>query len=406
MDLDDTPAQARFRARARAWLAANAARRTGTSTDRADDPAAVARGRAWQRAKHQAGWAGLTWPREYGGQGRPLIDQLVWDQEAAAFEVPEETCIVSTMLAGPTIIDAGNAEQRARHLPPMLDGRAVWCQLFSEPDAGSDLAGVTTRAVRDRDGWVVTGQKVWSSGAHYADWGLLLARTDPAAAKHAGLTYFLLDLRTPGITTRPIRQITGAEHFNEVFLDQVRIPDREVLGAPGQGWRIARITLAHEREGLAVRRRVDLASFLELVRRSEVDGQPALDRYDIRQEVSRLWMRAEALRLLNYRVLTSIARGAAPGPEGSVGKLLGADLINRVGRLALRLQGTGGLAGLPADAGHWQHAFLDATARRIAGGTDEIQRDIISERVLGLPREPRAGAAPGKSRPPTESRSG
>lgn len=391
MNFDDAPEQAEFRVSARAWLEAHAPRRSPVSTDRADDEAAIARGRAWQRAKYEAGWAGLTWPREFGGQGRPLIDQIVWDQEAAEFDVPEETFIVSTMLAGPTIIDAGDDEQRRRHLPAMLDGRAVWCQLFSEPDAGSDLAGVSTRAIRDGDEWVVNGQKVWNSGAHYSDWGLLLARTDPTAAKHAGLSYFLLDMRSPGITVRNIKQITGAEHFNEVFLDGVRIPDREMLGAPGEGWRIARLTLAHERQGLAVRRRVDLTGFLDLVRRCHVDGVPALERDDIRQEVARLWSRAEALRLLNYRVLTSIARGQTPGAEGSVGKLLGAALINQVGRIAMNLLGTAAVTGGPVtDSVHWRYAFLDATARRIAGGTDEIQRDIISERVLGFPREPRS----------------
>ncbi|WP_416903809.1 acyl-CoA dehydrogenase family protein [Micromonospora echinospora] len=391
MNLDDAPAQAELRARARAWLAAHAAPRTSASVDRADDEAAVARGRAWQRTKFEAGWAGLTWPRSFGGAGRPLIDQIVWDQEAARFDVPEETFIVSTMLAGPTVIDAGTDEQRARHLPPMLDGRAVWCQLFSEPAAGSDLAGVTTRAVRGDGGWVVTGQKVWNSGAHYADWGLLLVRTDPAAAKHAGLSYLLLDMRSPGVTTRPIRQITGAEHFNEVFLDDVFVPDREMLGAPGDGWRIARLTLAHEREGLAVRRRVDVEAFLELVRSARSAGGPAAGRADVRQQVAEIWMRAQALQMLHDRVLTSIARGRSPGAEGSVGKLLGAELVNRVGRLALELQGADGLLDGPEarDAGRWQHAFLDATARRIAGGSDEIQRDIISERVLGLPREPR-----------------
>ncbi|MEV7225549.1 acyl-CoA dehydrogenase family protein [Polymorphospora sp. NPDC051019] len=391
MNLDDAPAQAELRARARAWLAAHAAPRTPASVDRADDDAAVARGRAWQRTKFEAGWAGLTWPRPFGGAGRPLIDQIVWDQEAARFDVPEETFIVSTMLAGPTIIDAGTDEQRARHLPPMLDGRAVWCQLFSEPAAGSDLAGVTTRAVRAGDGWVVTGQKVWNSGAHYADWGLLLVRTDPAAPKHAGMSYLLLDMRSPGITVRPIRQITGAEHFNEVFLDEVYVPDSELLGAPGDGWRIARLTLAHEREGLVVRRRVDVDAFLELVRSARIDGEPAAGRADVRQQVAEIWMRAQALELLSNRVTTSIARGRAPGAEGSVGKLLGAALVNRVGRLSLSLQGADGLLDGPEalDGGRWQHAFLDAAARRIAGGSDEIQRDIISERVLGLPREPR-----------------
>lgn len=393
MDLADAPEEARLRAEIRSWLERHAAPRTAASVDLADEPAAIERSRQWQRIKWEAGWAGLTWPREHGGQGRPLIHQIIWDQEAAAFDVPEEAFIVSTMLAGPTIVDAGSAEQQARHLPSILDGRSIWCQLFSEPGAGSDLAAVSTRAVRNGDGWVVTGQKVWSSGAHYADWGLLLARTDPAAPKRVGLSYFLLDMRSPGITTRPIRQITGAEHFNEVFLDGVRVPDSDLLGRPGDGWRIARITLDHERAGLALRRRVEVDAFLRLAATTTVDGVPAMADPRIRDRVARIWMRAEALRYLLYRSLTAVAHGQPPGPEGSARKLASAQLINEVGRLAVAILGRAAAAADDPAVEHWQRAFLDATARRIAGGSDEIQRNIIGERVLGLPREPQPQAA-------------
>lgn len=392
MDLADAPEEARLRAEIRAWLERHAVPRTAGSADRADDPAAIERSRRWQRTKWEAGWAGLAWPRKHGGQGRPLIHQIIWDQEAAAFDVPEEAFIVSTMLAGPTIVDVGTVEQQARHLPPILDGRAIWCQLFSEPGAGSDLAAVSTRAVRDGDGWVVTGQKVWSSGAHYADWGLLLARTDPAAPKRHGLSYFLLDMRSPGITTRPIRQITGAEHFNEVFFDAVRVPDTDRLGTPDDGWRIARITLNHERAGLALRRRVEIDSFLQLAATTTVDGRPAMSDPRIRDQVARIWMRAEALRHLSYRSLTAVAHGQPPGPESSVRKLASARLINEVGRLAVTILGGAAAAADDPQVTYWQRAFLDATARRIAGGSDEIQKNIIGERVLGLPREPEPSA--------------
>jgi alkylation response protein AidB-like acyl-CoA dehydrogenase len=387
--LDDAPAQAEFRERVRRWLNEVTVPRAPGTADRADTAEQVEAGRQWQRRKQAAGFGGLTWPAEFGGQGRDAIDQIIWDQEASAFDVAEEAFIVSTMLAGPTIIDVGRPEQRGRFLPPILAGDAVWCQLFSEPSAGSDLAAVLTRAVRDGDDWVVDGQKVWSSGAHYADWGLLLARTDPEAGKHAGLSMFALDMRTPGITVRPIKQITGAEHFNEVFLDAVRVPAGNLLGGAGNGWPVARTTLGHERLGLIHRRRVDVADFVELARR-QLGADLATADAGQRRQVADICMRAEALRLLNERIVAAVAAGVAPGPEASVGKIAGARLLNDMGRFTTELLGADGLLDGPDadDGGRWQYAFLDATARRIAGGSDEIQRNIIAERVLGMPRDP------------------
>jgi alkylation response protein AidB-like acyl-CoA dehydrogenase len=387
--LDDAPEQAEFRQRVRGWLSEVSVPRAPGAADRADTAEQVEAGRQWQRRKQAAGFSGLTWPAAFGGQGRGAIDQIIWDQEASAFDVPEEAFIVSTMLAGPTIIDVGSAEQQDRFLPPILAGDAVWCQLFSEPSAGSDLAAVRTRAVRDGDHWVAEGQKVWSSGAHYADWALLLARTDPAGGKHAGLSMFALDMRTPGITIRPIKQITGAEHFNEVFLDAVRIPAGDLLGGPGNGWPVARVALGHERLGLIHRRRVDVADFIELAR-ARLGADLAAADVGLRRQVADICMRAEALRLLNERIVAAVAAGVAPGPEGSVGKIAGARLLNDMGRFTTALLGAGGLLDGPdaPDDGRWQYAFLDATARRIAGGSDEIQRNIISERVLGMPRDP------------------
>ena len=393
MDFNDAPAQATLRSQVRTWLGENAELRSVVSADRAEDPADIERGRAWQRRKHDSGWAGLTWPEAYGGRGLGAIDQVVWDQEAAAFDVPEETFVGSNMIAGPTIIDVGRPDQQAEHLPAILDGRSIWCQLFSEPDAGSDLAGLKTRAFLDGDSWVVTGQKVWSSGAHYADWGLLLART--GSHKHAGITCFILDMRTAGLDIRRIKQITGESHFNEVFLDGVRIPADATLGVPGDGWSVALRTLNHERLGLTFRRRVDVAAFVDLVREVPVGDRPAAAHPDIRQDVADIWMRAEAINLLGYRTLTKMARGQSPGSESSIGKLAGADLINRVGRMAVELVGAEGVWDRPDLATKWHHAFLDATARRIAGGSDEVQRNIIGEKILGLPREVRIAPAEG-----------
>jgi alkylation response protein AidB-like acyl-CoA dehydrogenase len=381
-DLDE------LRAEARAWLTEHAAPKAVGAREEVEAGESLERGRAWQRLKTQHGWSGLTWPTTYGGRGLPITAQLMWDLEAARYDAPEEAFIVSTMLAGPTIIDVGTPEQQEQHLTAIQSGDAVWCQLFSEPGAGSDLAAVSTTAVREGDEWVVTGQKVWSSGAHYADWGLLLARTDPEAGKHAGLSMLLIDMRSPGVTARPIRQITGASHFNEVFLDGARVPVSQTLGAAGAGWAVAMRVLGHERTGLIARRKVDLTSLLGLVREATVDGRPALEHDDVRQEVARVCMRADALEVLNAELLRRVAGGTDPGQLGNVGKLIGANLLNEVGRLATDLLGDGAwLDGQDAPYGaEWQDAFLDATARRIAGGSDEIQRNIIAERMLGLPR--------------------
>jgi acyl-CoA dehydrogenase len=385
---DPAPDLEGLRAEARSWLAAHATPKVPGAREEVEAGDTLERGRAWQRLKNEHGWSGLTWPAAYGGRGLPITAQLVWDQEAAEYDAPEEAFIVSTMLAGPTLIDVGTPEQRDQHLTAIQSGEAVWCQLFSEPSAGSDLASVSTRAVREGDEWVVQGQKVWSSGAHYADWGLLLARTDPEAGKHAGLSMLLLDMRTPGVTARPIQQITGARHFNEVFLDGARVPVSQTLGAPGEGWSVAMRVLMHERTGLISRRKVDVTSLLRLVRELTVDGRSALELDDVRQAVARVCMRAEALEVLNAELLHAAATGRDPGQLGNIGKLVGASLLNEMGRLATDLLGD--QAWLDGDdgpyGGEWQQAFLDATARRIAGGSDEIQRNIIAERMLALPR--------------------
>lgn len=386
--VNGSPETMELRARVRTWLSERAVPRSAEAPDVRRGHEDLDSARTWQRLKFAGGWAGLTWPKEFGGQGRPMIDQIVWDQEASSFDVPEEVFIVSTMLAGPTIIDVGTDEQRATHLPAILRGDEIWCQLFSEPGAGSDLAGVSSRAVRRDDAWVVSGQKVWSSGAHYADWGLLLARSDLTAPKHAGMSMFLVDMRTPGVTVRPIRQITGAQHFNEVFLDEVVIPDSGRIGLPGDGWKVALITLQHERLGLISRRRVELDALRKLVMQSRRDGCKAMEDDFVRQEFADIWMRADALQLLAERTLRIIAQGGVPGAEGSIGKLGGAQLLNRMGRFATDLLGPAVMLDSPdaPECGRWQFEFLDATARRIAGGSDEIQRNIIAERILGLPR--------------------
>jgi len=290
-------------------------------------------------------------------------------------------------MAGPTIIARGTDEQRRRFLPPMRRGDEVWCQLFSEPGAGSDLAGLSTRAVRDGDEWVVNGQKVWTSGAHDSDLGILLARSDPDQPKHRGITYFLVDMRSPGVEVRPLRQMTGASHFNEVFLTDVRIPHDRVLGEVNGGWAVAMTTLANERTMMGGGSSGPVvADLIELARACGADQDPT-----VRQGLAASWSRAQIMRYLGYRSRTRAAHGLPPGAEASVRKLVAAWNLKRNGELALAVQGAAGML-LDGDApvgGRWQQSFLSAPSIRIAGGSDEIQRNVMGERVLGLPAEPR-----------------
>lgn len=391
MDFADSPDDARFRARLRAWLADNrparAERVPHDDVSLADEFAFL---RAWQRRLHDAGYIGLLWPREYGGHGAPPTQQAILNEELARVRAPQLLNRVGVNNAGPTLIAHGTEDMKRRLLPPMLSGDEVWCQLFSEPNAGSDLAALRTRAERHGDGFHVTGQKVWTSYAQLARWGILLARTDPSAPKHRGLTYFILDMKSPGITVRPLRQITGSTEFSEVFLDAVPVPCAHVIGEVNRGWEIAMTTLAHERgTGFAFKEqvlaRIALEDTMELVRRT---GGAADVR--LRQEVARGWIDVEVMRLMNCRTLTRLARGEEPGPESSLVKLFWASLTQRLHDLALRTGGPAAelLAGSPhaVDGGRWPQAFLWSRVGAIAGGTSEVQANIIAQRILGLPR--------------------
>jgi acyl-CoA dehydrogenase len=285
-------------------------------------------------------------------------------------------------MGGPTLIGHATPEQQQRWLPPLRRGEEIWCQLFSEPDAGSDLASLRTAAVEDGDEWVVNGQKVWSSGAHYADFGMLLARTDPTASKHAGITWFALDMTTPGITVRPLRQMNGGAHFNEVFLEDVRIPKANVIGEVNQGWMVAATTLINERlmAGDLLGQDDMVAGIIDLARERGRAADPL-----VRDGLARISIQARTLGYLNYRMLTAISQTGMPGPEASVAKLATAKLFADASDLALRLLGPAGAAG----DSPWQAARLEAPALRIGGGTDEVLKNVIGERILGLPREPK-----------------
>jgi alkylation response protein AidB-like acyl-CoA dehydrogenase len=390
MDFDDTPEEAAFRAEARAWLSEHAAPITDATPRRSpwgggDEAGHIRRAKAWQRALYDGGWAGVTWPKQYGGRGATSIQAAIFGQEQGKFDVSPGVFAVGIGMVGPTIIAHGTDGQKERFLDPMLRGEEVWCQLFSEPGAGSDLAGLGTRAVRDGDEFVVNGQKVWNSGAHYSDWGILLARTDPSAPKHRGITYFLVDMRTPGVDVRPLRQITGQAHFNEVFLSDVRIPVANVLGAVNDGWRVAIRTLANWRGVMGGGGVWGWRDVRVLARESGAGRDPVL-----RQELAAAFTRFELTRFLGYRAQTALSQGKAPGPEVSIMKLFHSQSLARTGDLVMAMQGVAATLAAP-DAprdGFWLSMFLNQWASRIGGGTDQVQRNIIGERVLGLPKEP------------------
>jgi alkylation response protein AidB-like acyl-CoA dehydrogenase len=391
MDFDDTPEEAAFRAEARAWLEARARLKEPDGSDRLmmqrTDPSHVERCRVWQRTLYDGGWAGIAWPKAYGGRGASPIESLIFAQEQAHFDVSTGIFAVAIGMVGPTLIAHGSDEQKQRYLEPMLRGDEIWCQLFSEPGAGSDLAGLSTRAVKDGDEWVVNGQKVWTTGAQHSDVAILLARTDTEAPKHEGITYFLLDMRTPGIDVRPLRQINGVAHFNEVFLDDVRLPLDAVVGDVHKGWTVARTTLTSERALIGGGFSGAFAPLRGLGARMGANRDPVT-----RQRLAEAFIRTELQRYLGLRMQTALSQGHPLGPEAAVMKLAISQHVSATADVTLAMEGAlGMLSGDDApDAGAWQQAFLTQWSIKIGGGTDQIQRNVIGERVLGLPREPRS----------------
>jgi alkylation response protein AidB-like acyl-CoA dehydrogenase len=391
MDFDDTDEEAAFRAEARRWLESHATRRhqdaaarVGLPTDEPSQRRHVDSCRRWQRALYEGGWAGITWPRAFGGRGGTPVEQMIFSQEEACFEVSAGALSVGLAMVGPTLMAWGTPAQQDDHLAPMLRGDALWCQLFSEPAAGSDLPSLITRAERDGDEYVVNGQKVWTSFAQFADWGILLART--GGPGRAGISYLLVDMTTPGVDVRPLRQATGVAHFNEVFLTDVRVPAAHLVGAEGEGWKVARTTLASERMSIGSARGTTFADV-----RSLVEGLGRVLDGRERQQVARAYISFELLRYLGLRVQTSVSQGRAPGAEGSILKLAISQQSALLGDLGMALLGPAGAAsdGTTPDAGFWREKFVGQWSVRIGGGTDQMQRNQIGERVLGLPREPR-----------------
>jgi len=388
MDLSYSPDEERFRRDLRAWLEANPP---------GPEPAAldqwVQYGKAWQRRLYDAGWCGLHWPAVYGGRGASLVEQIIFQEEMARARTPQLINLAGLTMGGPVLIAHGTDEQKRRHLRAILSAEEIWCQGFSEPNAGSDLAALNTRAVLDGDVFVVNGQKVWTSFARYADWCMLLVRTDPAAPKHRGITFLLVDMHSPGVTVRPLKQISGDEDFNEVFFEDVRVPRANVVGAINAGWEIAITTLMHERQTLTFSRqlqsRVALSELLALARRHP-PAAPAARQPLLRQKLAAAYIDSAAMTYTALRNLTKVLRGGLPGPEGSVEKLFWSEMFQRMLETAVELGGPHGqlVQGSPhaLDDGRWPHLMLYSRGRTIAAGSSEIQRNIIAERVLGLPR--------------------
>ena len=390
MDFNDSPEEASFRKECKSFLAANATpKRLDQQTSIADLPLeeALAQAKAWQKLKADAGFACIHWPAEYGGRGLSLMCSIIYNQEEDHYDVPKGFFDLGLSICAPPMIAYATEEQKQRYLPKLATAEEVWCQLFSEPAAGSDLAGLRTRAVRDGDEWVVNGQKVWNSGAHYADYGILVTRHDTELAKHKGLTFFFVDMKSDGIETRPIKQISGASGFNEVFLTNVRIPDEQRLGEIGEGWQVAITTLMSERLSSSPRP-PDFQHIFALAQSTMLEDGPALENRAIRDQLAEWYVDTQGLRLTNSRLLTAISQGKRPGPEASIQKIVAASKQQAISSFGADLQEMAGILSGRADApadGLFQLGFLSSPGGRIAAGTDEILRNIIAERVLGLP---------------------
>ena len=388
MDFNDNPEEARFREEASAWLTENA------PTDdafRALSP--LEQAKVWQKRKYDAGWACIGWAPEFGGRGASAIEEVIWGQEESQYDLPANFFLIGQGMIGPTLMAWASDQDKARLLPPLASGEEVWCQLFSEPAGGSDLAALRTHAERDGHDWVINGQKIWTSGAHYSDYGVIVVRTDPTVPKHKGLSYFYVDMQAPGVEIKPIKQLTGDSDFNEVYFTDVRVPDSQRLGEVGQGWQVSLTTLMNERAAIGGSfGQMDVSLAMSVAAEVEIDGRPALEDAAVRARIADWYVQEAGLKYTGYRSLTALSRGALPGPENSIGKLVGAPKMQAMSSYLMDLlDASGAIAdeALAAKAGIIQRAYMGAPGLRIAGGTDEIMANIIAERVLGLPQEPR-----------------
>lgn len=391
MDFKDSPEEAAFRLEVRSWLEENVPK-----DHEWEGWSEIKRAKLWQQRKFDADWACLRWPKEYGGRELSAINQVIWNSEEAKFQLPEPVFMIGLGMAAPTIMTWGSEAHKSHYLPRIASGEDIWCQMFSEPAGGSDLAALRTKAERSGDDWVINGQKIWTSGAHYSDLGLLVVRTDPGDAKHAGLSYFIVDMTAPGIEVKPIKQITGQSTFNEVYFTDLRVPDDQRLGEVGQGWQVALTTLMNERSaigGLGTGRGVGFRQAYELASRIQYGDQRAIDDPSVRAKLADWYTQESGLKYTRYRSMTALSRGSTPGPENSISKLVSAPKAQEMASFCIDLLEMSGAMWDPEqgkDYELYQQAFMSSPGMRIAGGTDEIMANIVAERVLGLPQEPRS----------------
>ena len=387
MDFNDTPEEAEFRAEAHAFLSQHLKPKTPGALRSGGREDFLARAKAWQKIKAEGGFAQITWPKEMGGRGGTVMQQVIWGQEEAKFDAPTGPFAIGLGMCVPTVIAFGSDEHKKRYVEKALMGEEVWCQLFSEPAAGSDVAGLKTKAVKDGDEWVINGQKVWTSGAHYSDYGILLVRTDPNVPKHRGLTMFIVDMKQQGVDVRPIHQASGGSEFNEVYFTDVRIPDTDRLGEPGMGWKVALVTLMNERLAVGGSPGPDWKEIMDYARSAGTMSNQAF-----RAKLADWYVAAQGYKLTKFRTQTALSRGETPGPENAIGKIINANHLQDICNSAIEMQDHFGIIvdkdEAPSDA-IFQESFMWAPGLRIAGGTDEILKNIIAERVLGLPQDVR-----------------
>lgn len=395
MNFDDTPQEAKFRDEARAWIDANAPKHLEPELSQPTVGRIKLKGsdilvesKKWQKKKADAGWACLHWPKEFGGRGASPIERVIWQQEEGFYGKLEGVFLIGQGMCGPTMMAFGSDADKKRHLPPLASGEHVWCQLFSEPASGSDVAGLRTRAEKKGDGWIVNGQKVWTTGAHFSDYGIVITRTDPTLPKHKGLTMFWLDMKSPGVDVKPIKQANGQSEFNEVYFTDVKIPDSQRLGAVNDGWNVSLTTLMNERMSIGARQSTGFPELFAFCNDLMLEDGPAIDDKNVRSKLASWAVKASGLKYTSYRSISALSKGDRPGPENSIGKLVAGTMLQDIATYAMDLQGAAGvLTGDDSVAvdGQFQSILLRAPSDRIAGGTDEILRNIIAERVLGLP---------------------